>query len=1197
MLRKTVGVITALSLAMSCNIVNQTTNEKDIMGSFKKFGIKSTTSPNEVKKNFLPITRISKQKGKEREKDDDKKRVFTFSASEDDLKRNFILNITNGAGGGEKVGNLEVFINGTQVIFNHDEDIDNIDDINKIKKKLCKDDNDDKDGKDSGKKDDDKKFKVNHDEHNKNKPSCELLISNFFNRKTDNLSVNLPDIKEGLNTLEVKVKDERNNYAIDISIDGFLKAIDIPNSVHSMIPDNPEIRNLEYRKGKINIKFLEGMRVRLITNADGSKKLIDLNGTSLSSVEKILNSSNLSDIERGINLPYEDLDAEETEAETFFEYDVANQGLFYSFIMKDTNADVWAIIDKLKKLPFVEEAYPEFIGNSSDSTLELTDELANQLINERDKKNSNIFSIQSNKDKKSFSIKSSNDPSKPDDTWINYKIGTYDGGAWLKNTHIMKNTQDNGIWSKSTGDANITLAVIDTGGLTTHEDLKSFNYDYIDNTDSGIIQNSINKANIGYTLKASELIEHGVNSSSVLGAAQTNNGKGTAGVGGISKIINIKGYHQLIEPKIDPITKSEVYNEVLHQESCTCKGTGAGIGKCNAVSDSIIIARKNNAKVIVLEKEFSPRDKNGAIIQGAGLTLEQGDPSVRSLIASSIAKGHIIVVPAGNASNTDISKIEINKIQRNMPDTGSIIVGGLNINGDSRFNIKGHTTGFNYGKSQMGGTNNLYTINGHGVDVSGPAERVFTLSSKQDSSGLGPSGTNLGYYDPNFGGTSAASPLIGGIIGVILAQRANIKPLEIRRALRKNQQYIDPSQKTAGMVNAFDTLNDVINTFPKNITYNQSLIGKFYRSSVYLRPEVLIDGNQNIPHAVKYVPDSFSNGINYTGLNPNTPAIQSEPFGTYQDPFRVGLKDFFVTDFDGYIDITSSGNYTFFIGHDDGAILEIDDNVIIDANFPTNYQYATSNNTFLSVGKHKIRLMFSEIKSEAALSLWWLTPSGQVEIIPTNKFFHDKDNEKDLNVFNKNLNTTGLLGRFFNNVNLTDFSGILDANGKFINPPVNPAFQDNRVLGTIVPLRSKSFFGYPINFTGYNEPDLFSVGQIHNDLNDPYSYYSASFIGFISTQGLPSGNYKFEINHDGGAYLAIDSKDIINDTSDGSLRFSPNVNKPQPNGIVSLNSNTLYPVFLSYSHYKRINENIGLQLYWTTPNGVREIIPSQRLSY
>jgi hypothetical protein len=286
MIKKSLILLTILSFVSSCNITPLNLSKTDSNNSMqsKSFSIKSTTNLNEIKKSFLPITKITKLKKKD---DEEKWKKFTFNTSNQDLNRKFILNLINGIDIGENVGNIEVKINGETIIFNHDEDLDNTDDISKIKKKLCKETENEHNKNSKENDDDDKKLKTKH--HNdKNEFTCSTLITNFFNRKTESLSVNLPNILEGINTLEIRVKDERKNYSLGISIDGFLEPYKIEGAIHSLIPRDKDIRQSEYYKGILGIKFLEGTKVRLITDENGNQKFTDLNGISLEMLNKFL---------------------------------------------------------------------------------------------------------------------------------------------------------------------------------------------------------------------------------------------------------------------------------------------------------------------------------------------------------------------------------------------------------------------------------------------------------------------------------------------------------------------------------------------------------------------------------------------------------------------------------------------------------------------------------------------------------------------------------------------------------------------------------------------------------------------------------------------------------------------------------------------------------------------------------------------
>lgn len=99
-------------LCLSCisTPLNNSSLKSNLLTS--SFGIKSTTNPNEIKKNFLPVTRITKLKKKD---DEEKWKKYNFLLTSEDLKRKFSLNIVNGAGGGKRIGNLEVKINGKLV--------------------------------------------------------------------------------------------------------------------------------------------------------------------------------------------------------------------------------------------------------------------------------------------------------------------------------------------------------------------------------------------------------------------------------------------------------------------------------------------------------------------------------------------------------------------------------------------------------------------------------------------------------------------------------------------------------------------------------------------------------------------------------------------------------------------------------------------------------------------------------------------------------------------------------------------------------------------------------------------------------------------------------------------------------------------------------------------------------------------------
>lgn len=966
---------------------------------------------------------------------------------------------------------------------------------------------------------------------------------NEFNQNISDISFKIDNLVLGLNRLEIELESKPDS-SIYISIDGFLEPLNIADAIHSRIPDDLVGSN-DYVKGKINIKFLEGTKIRLLGNSN-NKKLKDLNGTSISSLEEILRDK-VKDIYKSIDLPYEELDEEELLSENFLNKEIPNMGLFYTIELIDKEKNVWDLITKIKDLPYIEEAYPNFTNYTAN------------------------FSYKDNK----YNVKSVGLPvdTFPNDSITNLIIGNYNGNKWLKVTHVMKNNEDNGLWSLTKGDKDIVAAIIDTGGfehinsncideqsnnnnfVTTsnsnsfHEDLKTNCYEYVDNTDKNAISQFFQE-NPLYR----EKMQHGVNSSSILGSSLTNNSIGTSGIAINNKIINIKAH--IGKYKID-INNDILNNDTVEDSVCACKGTTNVTSKCQSIPDSIIIARRKNARIIVLENAQDTK------------TIEQYNPIVRTLIAGSVSKGIVMIVPAGNNGNTDISKIIVDGREYPMVDTGSIIVGGLKIDGSSRFYIKNDPKAFNYGKSQMGGIYNLFTVGGHGVDICAPAEHVSTMSLYDLSSIY--TGFPPGLYDYNFGGTSAGAPIIGGITALLLSEKPQANPLEIRRALRKseNRNFLLPdSQDTAGMVNAYRAYYELnTSSIPpnENLSYKkEGLIAKIYPNTIYLRPETIVANQHHQPFAIKIYPNDEPgyNVINFTGLNSLIGTDINYLYSTWNDPFRtwdsslqLAVKDFFVADFKGELKVDQEGYYSFIIGHDDGVILEIDDNVIIDANYPTPFRYDYSNNIYLEKGYHRIRLMFSEITREAALNLFWKKPNGTVEYIPKNNLYHNKSEEEPNYQYQLKPQ---IVGRFF------DFS-----NREIINPP----FQNNTTQQlTIYPQYSNLY-----NTINFNKEEDFSIP------------YRDNFVGFFSgfiklPSNYKSGNYQIIVGHDDGIQFYFNGEKLID-------KLEPTA-YVEDSAIVNLKNNIYYPFVLTY------DERLGgalLKLFWKKPNGQNEIIPNNAL--
>lgn len=399
-----------------------------------------------------------------------------------------------------------------------------------------------------------RKFIVNiKSDTNKFNPS-ELAIKINNKNLTDNSAVNenvsdvsflIDNIVEGDNNFEVlKSKNDFSNLSVDVV--GFVDPVDIPRAIHSRIPDNAEVRKGKYKKGKVGIKFREGMKVKF---EDASKKsLKDESGISLTLLKKFVKDRGIKNIYKSVgddNFSIE-LDNDEKKAETLFSTEVANLNLFY-YLEVDEKEDVWKLVDDLRKLPFIEEAFPEFEMKPAASIVLNDPELVGTTSQ--------------------FQV----------DGGFSYQSVPKD--KWLRMAHIQSNTanepgeDDDGAWIITRGKKDIKIAAIGYGA-----EVNSLETPYIKTSHSdlsNVIQ--ISNVNVPSTNNYTDL-SHGTATIGVIGATG-NNSIGVAGVAHNAQSMYIQGYATGFPSK--------------------CLGTG--IANCDAGVDSLYLAKNKGARVISIE--------------------------------------------------------------------------------------------------------------------------------------------------------------------------------------------------------------------------------------------------------------------------------------------------------------------------------------------------------------------------------------------------------------------------------------------------------------------------------------------------------------------------------------------------------------------------------------------------------------------
>lgn len=1164
------------------SLTNQPSNTAKSLIKPAAFQIKNLEGEaTSIRKIILPTQRVEIDNGRRFNFKD--KETFTFQVAASDFPyRRFILNLLNGPG---NIPNAElgwVKLNGETILEP---------DFQWKKPKRCS--------------------LHWRNKHKKNKIERRLHRKGFEGLKDISLEV---DLQPGQNTLEVKLVGKRNS-AVDVSIEGYLPSVWIPGARHSSIPDDETIRSIPHYKDWLGIKFLEGMKVRLVPGPNGRPQFVDENGISLAAFNELIEELGVTHIEKSFNESPEQSDIDEARLESMLESDAPNKQLFYHLIF-GRNVDIWEKIDALEDLPYLEEAYPSFqtaapsIGTPGEPEYAET-EFTGVIFN-----GSNVKKNQ-----------------------------------WLKNTRVMADGSNPGAWdlynSATRQYRSIYGVYVLEGGIqhsslvpsiTTHEDLNNINLHVnIDTTQMNlpVYQNHLS---------------HGTLSTGIVGAA-ADNGLGVSGIAFRNPIHHVVAYgHAKDNNNVDMPPK--------------CLGFFV---KCDptaeALSYSVTYSLTNptTGTAVILIEGWNPP-----------YTVEQVSPEARFLILYiTYFRGHSVVIPAGNVykcedikrtnyssqiayenalteclnnyvagplpdkpySGTDVrryrfTKPDGSKVWLPWPDFGSIIVGALQLDGSGIY-IPDPSTGelspvsypnggtaqpgMAWGKSRAGNiqgildpngqftfleqtnhSGNMALAGGHGIDVSAPGHEVWSTTSN-----VAPPNKKYGTAS----GTSAASAVIAGIVALVLDQNECLHALELRKILRQTAQQ--NLNQVAGMVNAYTAALDAGTTgrpcghpFPTPTvpnpsptgapsgtpsgssppsssptpsgpapsvtplpsippTVNGGIMGTFYANTVYIPPEPVngFPAETHQPFTAKAFPTLDFSGNGDIG----------------NDPLAVGVSDFYVAIFEGYLDVPADGTYPFTLEHDDGVHLEIDDQIILnynqsnpddrDRNFVREHQFSLS----LTSGKHKVRLMYFQINHDLRLHLYWQPPgTPDIEIIPVSQWSYEP---KTVPAYQPQPR---VLGRFF-------------------VPNVYPPFPPNYPLFSLFYDRLWFDDTNPtVNIAG----DPFGIG-----INDDYS---AFFSGFIKLpDNYPEGEYNLDVWGDDEATLYVGTQVSTTLAADGkAFGFNMGFGPFAASRTINMEHNVYYPIVITY---KEVVGDAILSLFWSPPGGTpttgdsSEVVPANAL--
>jgi serine protease len=318
-----------------------------------------------------------------------------------------------------------------------------------------------------------------------------------------------------------------------------------------------------------------------------------------------------------------------------------------------------------------------------------------------------------------------------------------------------------GAWDKTTGKSSVVVAVVDSGILPSHPDLKGRllqGYDFItDKTSAGDSDGWDPYPTDEGTGAESSSAYHGTHVAGIIGAA-SNNSQGIAGIDWSCKILPVR---------VIGVTDQS-------DDADIAVGIRWAAGLDVSTTSKTVAKNANPAKVINLSLGG----------KGASETLTKA-------VQAAIAAGAIVVAAGGNDAS-DVSDIYPAAI------SGVIAVGAVTLN-----LTRAHYSNYGAQISLMapGGYDQEYLPStlkcsgGNSLCMAGIISAIFMDASQTYS---------YAFYT----GTSQAAPHVSGIASLMLSVNAKLTPSEVREILTKTANPVSKCDEGcgAGLVNAYQAV-------------------------------------------------------------------------------------------------------------------------------------------------------------------------------------------------------------------------------------------------------------------------------------------------------------------------------------------------------------------------------------------------------
>lgn len=141
----------------------------------------------------------------------------------------------------------------------------------------------------------------------------------------------------------------------------------------------------------------------------------------------------------------------------------------------------------------------------------------------------------------------------------------------------------------------------------------------------------------------------------------------------------------------------------------------------------------------------------------------------------------------------------------------------------------------------------------------------------------------------------------------------------------------------------------------------------------------------------KYYEGTYSVMPDFKGLDP-----VAEGYTSSFDLSKAVLSEYYLLEFEGYIDVPSDGSYNFYTVSDDGSMLYIDDVLVVN-NDGAHHAIEKSGTVGLKAGRHTIRLEYFQRSGGQTLNAYYSGPNLNKTEIPSTALFVADDFKKGLN--------------------------------------------------------------------------------------------------------------------------------------------------------------------------------------------------------